>query len=233
MFMDKLRLFIGMPIISELECKVFSPTIRSIAEIGEGLYHYYLSLATFNKDSVIEALFKPTMEQREDIRQYDDYEFLITTPLVQDIEKALSFFTNGEVNFYEDTFYVDDHLFVSKQNYQEVSSLIQEMNGIKEKEKPKFRNKKAEENYYLQQEMERKYNSDSSLSLKDICSILCNAEGNGINVFNIGHMTIYQVYEHFERLSVKESHRRMLQVWANGHLKEDVNLQEWLVKTKL
>lgn len=235
--MDKLQLFLGLPVSTEIGIKLVSPTIRSIANIGEGLYHYYLSLATFNKDSLLQALFKPSMKEMQEISTFDDYQFLVSTPLVPEIEKALAFFTNAKVVFNESVFEHDGIPFLTPDNYKTFSRTIQELNGLHEKEsekgKLKFRNKKTEELYYLQQELERKYNSTDSLSLKDICSILCNAEGNGITVFNIGDLTIYQVYEHFERLSVKESHRRMLQVWANGHLKEDVKLQEWLIKTKL
>lgn len=157
------------------------------------------------------------------------------TPLLKDIENDLSFFSSDKVEFFDGVFYIRNEILVSKENYRHVSEIIRELNGIREQEnkKLKFRNKKAEQNYYLMLEMQKKYEKQEELSLKDYCSILCNAEGNGISVFNIGELTIYQVLEHFERLSVKESHRRMLQVWANGHLKEDVKLQEWLIKTKL
>lgn len=231
--MDKLQLFIGLPVTTESGCRLKSPTIQSIAEIGEGLYHFYLSLATFNKDSIVSALFHPTTEEWHEIESYDDYQFLISTPLLSEIEHALSFFTEGKVKFFEGTFYLDSIPFLTEQNYKNLAIMIQEINGLEKKEKPKFKNKKAEDMYHRLQQMRKKYHKDESLSLKDICSILCNAEGNGVTVFNIGKLTIYQVYEHFERLSVKESHRRMLQVWANGHLKEDVKLQDWLIKTKL
>ncbi|ATF13691.1 hypothetical protein A616_17385 [Brevibacillus brevis X23] len=231
--MDKLQMFLGMPFSTDTNCKIKSPTVRSIAEIGEGMYNFYLSLASFNKDELVKALFNPSFEEMKEIQEYDDYNFLISTPLLSELERALSFFTGSNVIFLNDMFLIDGLTLVSLDNYKEISRVVQELNGIQEKEKPKFSNKTAEKNYYLMLEMEQKYNSNESLSLKDICSILCNAEGNGINVFNIGDLTIYQLYEHFERLSVKESHRRMLQVWANGHLKDDIKLQDWLVKTKL
>lgn len=231
--MDKLQLFLGLPAVTDSYCRIDSPTIRSIAEIGEGMYNFYLSLATFNKDELIQALFKPTDAEMLEIREYDDFKFLVSTPLLEEIINALAFFVEGEVKYNGELFLVNDSPLISVENYKDFSKLIQELNGIQEKVKPKFRNKKAEQHYYKLQEMRKLYSKDDSLSLKDICSILCNAEGNGISIFNIGDLTIYQVYEHFERLSVKESHRRMLQVWANGHLKEDVKLQDWLIKTKL
>ncbi|MFC8688155.1 hypothetical protein [Brevibacillus porteri] len=231
--MDKLRLFLGMPIVTDNYCKIKSPSIQSIAKIGEDKYNFYLSLVTFSKDDLIKAMFNPSFEEMQVIREHNDYDFLVSTPLLEEIINAFSFFVEGEVHFDGDIFFVDEIPFVSKDTYKDISKIIHELNGIQEKPKPKFRNARAERDYYRLQEMRSKYNKDESLSLKDICSILCNAEGNGITVFNIGDLTIYQVYEHFERLSVKESHRRMLKVWANGHLKEDVKLQDWLVKTKL
>lgn len=75
--------------------------------------------------------------------------------------------------------------------------------------------------------------NDEGLDLKDICSILCSAPDNGINILNIGDLTIYQVYEQFERLNIKEKHDRLLPVWANGHLGDKEKLPEWIIKTKL
>jgi hypothetical protein len=234
--MDRLRQFLGLPAILPSGIKIYSPTIQKIAELGESIYHFYLSLATFDKSLIVTSLFKPTAKELEEINKYDDFEFLVATPLLPEIERALSFFTDSDVTFRLDAFYIDEVEFVNKDNYKDVSKVIQELNGLQgqqEKSKPKFKNKKTEELYYKLQELRKKYKGEDSLTLKDICSILCNAEGNGINVFNVGNLTIYQIYEHFERLSVKEAHRRMLKVWANGHLKEDVKLQDWLVKTKL
>jgi hypothetical protein len=235
--MDRLRQFLGLPVVLPSGVSIYSPTIQQIAELGESTYHFYLSLATFDKSLIVTSLFNPTPMELEEINKFDDFEFLVATPLLFQIEKALSFFTNSDVSFRLDTFYVDETEFLNINNYKDVSKIIQELNGLQgqqEKAKPKFKNKKTEELFYKLQELRKKYQkNDDSLTLKDICSILCNAEGNGINVFNIGDLTIYQVYEHFERLSVKEAHRRMLKVWANGNLKEDVKLQDWLVKTKL
>ncbi|RNB59539.1 hypothetical protein EDM57_05195 [Brevibacillus gelatini] len=231
--MDRLRQFIGLPHVLPSGIKIYSPTIDAIAEIGEGVYNLYLSLATFNKYDIVTSLFKLSPEELSEINKFDDYEFLISTPLLPEIENALSFFTQSKVVFRDFAFYIRDNIFVSVATYNEISNKIRELNGLSEKTKLKFRNARAERDYYRLQELRKKYNTDDTLSLKDMCSILCNAEGNGINIFNIGKLTIYQVYEHFERLSVKESHRRMLKVWANGHLKEDFKLQDWLVKTKL
>ncbi|WP_216638210.1 hypothetical protein, partial [Brevibacillus brevis] len=180
--MDRLQMFLGMPFSTDTNCKIKSPTVRSIAEIGEGMYNFYLSLASFNKDELIKALFNPSFEEMEEIQEYDDYNFLISTPLVSEIERALTFFAGSNVIFLNDMFLIDGLTLVSLDNYKEISRVIQELNGIQEKEKPKFRNKTAEKNYYLMKEMEQKYNVNENLSLKDICSILCNAEGNGINV---------------------------------------------------
>lgn len=240
---DRLRAFLGKP------CKIgdfniYSPTINSIAEIGELTYHLHLIFATFDKEKIMKKIYEIEEEDYEKIKNEDDYKTLILFPnIVHEIEKALSFFFRDNVFFdvYTLTFKINDKVIVSDKNYTQVSSIIKKLNGIddtekNEEKKVKFKSERARKMYeeMRKRENERKEAKGEMLDLKDTCSILCNTNGNGINVFNIGQLTIYQVYEHFERMQIKENHQRILKVWANDRsLGEKEKLPEWIVKTKL
>ncbi|ALS22309.1 hypothetical protein IJ22_19350 [Paenibacillus naphthalenovorans] len=238
---NRLRYFLGKRPVKIKNVNIYSPTIDAIDDIGEIQYNIYLAVATFNKEVVFKNLFNLSSENYEEIENEDAYELFVSIPAIRDVLKnALCFFTRENVEFDSILFaYVaNNQVIIDKENYVEVSNVISELNGIvEEKNKSvKFKNKKAKELYEKREKLRVKYKkntTDDSLGLKDILSILCNADGNGVNVFNVGQLTIYQVYEHFERLNIKEQHTRLLRVWANGYLSKDDKLPEWITKSKL
>lgn len=238
---NRLRNFLGKPIFFN-EIPIYSPTVDEICEIGELQYNIYLAVATFNLEAVFKYILRLDDEKFSNLLSFNEYDLFTSFDYTRDLLKeAYSFFTKKDV-IYDDLFSIfkiGERLFVSRNDYEILADIIKEQNGITDEwnlKKKKFANEKARKLYlkklkYLEQL--RKKNVNNALSLKDILSVLCNAEGNGINVFNVGQLTIYQVYEHFERLNIKENHIRLLRVWANGLLKEGHELPEWIVKGKL
>ncbi|ASA21821.1 hypothetical protein [Paenibacillus donghaensis] len=217
-----------------------SPTIREISSIGESVYYSHLILASFDKERILLDLFNFDKDKYETMKNEDDFDVLVSHPtIVQYICDSLSFFINKPVNFDTHTFcfIVDNQPLCNKDNYMELSSVIKMLNGSdsEKKKETKFSSSKAKELLEKRNAMLKKINknSDDNLDLKDVLSILCVAEGNGINVFNVKELTIYQVYEHLERMSLKDSFNRILPVWANGHLGEKGQMPEWIKKTKL
>lgn len=238
MDMDRLRIFLGKPIKLNDNTMLHSPTISEIAEIGEIQYRIYLSLCTFDKEFILKQMLQiVTDEQFKEIEDYNDYEVITEShPISQEIANALSFFCRENINFNfnDKVFQNENGVIISRNNYLDVVKCIKEINGLHEEKKKemKFRNQKSKEMFSKLNRL-RKQHQDESLELKDMLSILCSAEGNGINIFNAGNLTIYQVYEHFERLNINESHKRMIKVWANGLLDKDTKVPEWIVKSKL
>lgn len=234
---NRLNYFLGKP-VEVNGVKIYSPTIDEIVQIGEIKYNIYLSIATFNKEVVYKSLLNLDDSQYDEIADEDAYDlFILPIPIRNELINALNFFTHEQVEFdYKDlSFKVGNKKFINKDNYLEVANIIKESNGILEEEKRiKFKGHKAKLIYEKLKQLREKYKKDdgNTLELKDMLSILCNADGNGINIFNVGKLTIYQVYEHFERLNIKEKHTRLLRVWANGYLSKDEQLPEWIVKTK-
>lgn len=237
--MDRLRSFLGKRPVAVGTLKLYSPTIDQIDEIGEGMYHVYLNLAMFEKETVFKQLFKATDDEYSQIEDMDDYDALTTSRVTGDyIASAISFFARKEIGFdAEDRVFLSDgEMVIDKNGYGEVVKIVKVLNGIEEKEedKIKFKSDRAKEKYKRLLKHRKEANRGKTLELKDILSILCNAENNGVNIFNVGNLTIYQMYEHFERVNVKENHKRTLALWANTYsLKENQKVPDWIVKTKL
>lgn len=236
--MSRLTLFLGKPIEFN-DIKIYSPTINKIEEISEQVYNIYLTFVLFKKDIVFQ--FLSSLKELDDkalneLKQFDVYDLFFSIDFITQyfLESFKFFVEENNITLRNNIIYVDDKELINKENYKQFIEIIKEINGItfEEKEK-KFRNETARKMYEKIQKLRQKYNKDKTLELKDICSILCSAEGNGIDIFNVGNLTIYQVYEQFERLGVKENHDRLLGVWQNGLLKESNQLKDWMVKTKL
>lgn len=248
LYIDKLKLFLGEPVPIANDIFLYSPKIKDISKVGENVYYMYLMFATFNREQVLNIFKENSLLNEESLsrlEQFDDYEVLTSNEMfLNQIVESLKFFIKKDIYYkfiltnneddYKISFFVNEKEFINQNNYKTFSSLVKEVNGIdSKKEKIEFKNERAKKKWERLQKIKQQYEKDKILNIKDICSILCNAEGNGINVFNIKNLTIYQIYEHFERLSIKEGHRRMVGVWANGLLDSSTKLQEWMVKTKL
>lgn len=236
---ERLSHFLGKPTIVH-GIPVYSPTIDSIGDIGEIQYNVYLTLATFDKESILKLMFGLSSDEYSELENEDSYEVLTSIPVIaNELINALSFFIKDQVQHDQlsNSYLVHDKTFINSNNYLELVKTIKEQNGVSESKKSiKFNSEISKQKYERLLELRKnskKKNDDQSLTLKDMLSILCHAEGNGINIFNVGELTIYQVYEHFERLNVREQHKRLLRIWANGYLGKDEKLPEWMVKTKL
>lgn len=247
---DRLTLFLGKPFKVTHEIFLYSPTIQEIEEIGENLYSFYLHLCSFNARKILIDLYgvdeDEVDEMEEKISEKDQYFILCSNPYIyNEICNALSFFLKQNVVFNESdySFRVKDQIIVDNNLYLLMSEWIKEINGLqieeeKKEKKPKLKIPKASLDLFKnmkkeQKKQEEKLKDKKGLRLKDMLSILCNFSGNGIDIFNVGTLTIYQVYEQFERMGLKESHQRILPVWANGNLGEKGKITEWLVPTKL
>ena len=132
--------------------------------------------------------------------------------LIDKISIAISFFTNKNFKYSTDknefVCIEDDEIVatIPLEFYGQVADFILQRNGInkpKEEEKPKFKNKLAEELYYrsLKAEekkvKENKINND--LELPNIISAV-TAKHNSLNIINIWDITIYQLYDQFQRM---------------------------------
>ncbi|MFD0712293.1 hypothetical protein [Paenibacillus sp. GCM10027626] len=237
---NRLSAFLGKPLPFH-GVSVHSPTIDEIADKGYAHYQIHLILATFDKEGVLLHLFGISEQDYAPLAEQDSFDLLTShSQIAQHIADSLSFFVKADVSYLpeENSFACDGTLFLDKTNYQEWITLIQQLNGMTDSSKKtelQFKNERAKRLYNEMQRQKRKLsaNQQDALELKDILSILCSVEGNAVSVFNVGSLTIYQVYEQFERLSLNYKRQTLLPVWANGYLGEGEKLPELFTKTTL
>lgn len=234
---SRLRCFLGIKGVPFGNFHVYSPTIGEIDEVEENKYHLYLLFAMFNKENIFKNLFGLADEEYEKIEDIDSFDILTSYPqLIDYFKNSISFFSKVEVEFDSFAFKVNGQDFISRDNYKDYVEIVKTLNGMCEEKEVKFKNDRVKEKYKKMMAMKKEFESkkNDSLELKDILSVLCSADGNGINIFNIGQLTIYQVYALFERLNMKENHIRHLGLWANTYtMKEGEKLPEWMSKAKL
>ncbi|QSF43537.1 hypothetical protein [Paenibacillus tianjinensis] len=237
MTISRLKAFAGRP-HNFNGIDIYSPTINNILDIDEDQYYYHLLFASFDKGKILIDLFNYDLEKYDLLKDQDDYLVLTShRSIIQYICSGLSFFVRKDVYFDDESksFCIDKIMLCNSENYRELSDIINALNVVENKKKEiKFKNNKAKEIFEKMAEFRNKTKKqDEQLELKDILSILCNAEDNGINIFNVFNLTIYQVYEEMERVGLKDTFKRILPVWANGHLGEKDKLPEWIKRTKL
>ncbi|WP_028588884.1 hypothetical protein [Paenibacillus massiliensis] len=236
---DRLQLFLGLPFLVKEAVPLHSPSIEEVGSLGYMQYSIYLMLCSFRKQDILQRLYGISLEELHTIADMDDYEVLTDHPaVIRDIAEALSFFTRQQVSFHSETasFRVHEHVLVDAENYQAIAKVIACLNGIKDttEQAKSFPSERARRMYEQMMAFEEAIHSkdESGLELKDVLSILCCAGDNGLNIFNIGRLTVYQVFEQFERMSIKDRFKRLLPVWANGYLDEKTEF-EWIKETEL
>lgn len=247
-YVDKLSLFLGKPFKVSDNVYFYSPTINEINDIGETLYMTYIKILTFNLKEIMVDLFgeeeKEIKYLNDTLDEKDRYYFLLSNVTIQElVYDALCFFSKQNKIIFDTEdccFKYEEETLISSDLYLIISDIIREINGIakpKPEKAPRFKNKIAEDMYYemmkRKKELESKKNKNSGLDLKDMLSILCVFQGNGISLDNVGNFTIYQIKEQFERLTLKESHNRILPLWASGNMDEKSKVPEWMTKTKI
>lgn len=236
---ERLSAFLGRPVLFH-GVNVYSPAIEDIERIGELEYRVNLILSTFDKEKILLHLLGVSEQDYMQLSEVDDYLVLVSEHrIAQYIAKALSFFTKDEVSYDEQqqAFCLNDSSFLDSGNYRDWAAVIRQLNGMEEEEAPSltFKNERARLMLQKMNKLKNSFKGKSNdyLELKDILSILCCVEGNSISIFNVGKLTVYQVYEQFERLSIKHRRDTLLPVWANGYLQEGEKLPEIIAKTKL
>ncbi|MEJ3719125.1 hypothetical protein WGM54_13980 [Paenibacillus polymyxa] len=237
MVIDRLQAFLGLPVKFN-DIDIHSPRLIDIANISYMEYLIKLQFCLFNKEKILLDLFQIGEDEYLQIKDTSDFDVLTDHPQLQAyISDALSFFAKDSVVFdsKSQSFKINGLEFINKNNYIHFISTMKELNAVSD-ESTGVKKKTAKAKLFQDRIdffKKKTQKKEDTLEIKDILSILCSANGNGIDIFNVGNLTIYQMYEQFERLNIKESFDRLLPVWANGHLSGDTKLPEWIKRTKL
>lgn len=161
-----------------------------------------------------------------------------------DIEnKGFKFAIKGEKQLPNGkTIAVKDFFYLNQENFSEFQSIIRLINFSEEEEddeivtdnlemKKKFEEarKKLKLAKAKAKAEQAAKNKGKGIELPDIISSLC-AYGMGYTLFNVWDLTIYQLYDQFKRLQLKEDYETGTQMLLAGVDSKKVDLQYWIKK---
>lgn len=193
---------------------VSSPKISKIysEEIGYFKYGFYVVLLRGNVKDCL-SLFGVNEESGMELfKQVGMFYFIcLNKNIAFAYEQAFSLFIHGEVVFDAES----KHFTVQKdgkttgiinsENFADVCSLMLELCYIKEKstKKLKFRSKKAKDLFkFLEEGKPKETKPDKDYAFGNVLSSVC-CQHNSINMTNVWDLTIYQLYDQFNRLQIK------------------------------
>lgn len=224
-------------------CMVYPLTIKDVIGMGENEYRRQLGLLTLTSYELYEHYKERGISVSEDIDVYDnimdscenDVSFLL------DIQKAFHTFIREQVQILSDLRIIvigngmekrimDKSKFYSFQNILRIQNRIPVEEEIPENENPmqkKFRLRREQLKQAKKKQAERE--GKEAISFHDLISSLC-VYNIGINLQNVGDLSVYAFHELFDRVQEKEKYdfdMRLILAGANSKTKK-INPKNWI-----
>lgn len=225
--------------------KIYKLTLKEISQIGFNNYNRYTSLLTMS----ILDIAKFLEEQKIGGDVPSPLYFLIdsaTSSQINFFETQLAFFTylKKPIEISNQTIIVKDGTpegdFILNENnfneFQEALLMINKIYDIEEEREINSPNEVLKQKFIkarlkLREAKRRQREKDSQkgdgITLPDIISALC-AYGIGYTMFNVWDLTIYQLYEQFERISAKEEYEHNYSALLAGADSKKIKLKNWM-----
>lgn len=227
-------------------CMIYPLTIKEIVGMGENKYRQQLNLLTLTSYDLFEHYKEKGVKVSEDIDVYDnlmdscenDKYFLL------DLEEAFSTFIRERVRILSDIRVISvgdnglEKRIIDKNNFSDFQNILRIQNRIPEEEKVpenetpmqrKFRIRRAMVAQAKKKQAEK--NSKESVSFHDLISSLC-AYNIGINIFNVGDLSIYAFYELLERTQEKTKYELDIKSILAGADPKKVKPKNWIRNLK-
>lgn len=214
--------------------KIHPLTLGEIAEIGTLKYNQILSVITFKpaEDVVFEG-HKLTPLEVAIIYCFQQNEFkeLFLCGLNKLFKESVSL--HGDGFFYLGK--LEEQRFVDNAVFDQIIAIVKKQNFLKEAEEEKdFKplNDKARE---LQEKLKaiksklKQQNSDEGLSICDLISIV-SAYTPNINLLSVWDLTIFQLYNLYLRLIMKDTYETNFGVYLQGADPGNLDLKHWARK---
>ena len=250
---DYLELLSGEPIKVPDVGHLRSPKLKSIypgSGIGYEMYNFYLSVLSWTKDSLLKCdrLFGlkgvDRLEAAESLTFFDTITLL--KPTRDLLQEVLSFFMVedlvwvGEKRKYVAVLTDDDEQHVSgeisRKNFESVRTKILQLNFLHldkdDAVEAHHTSAKSEELWnkaqaYLKKQAEKKTQEDHpEYKLGNVVSKLCTLHPT-YNLFNVGELTVFQLYDAFFQLSYMRSVQLSERIFSN-HGGDKFNFGDWM-----
>ena len=201
MIIDKLKLLAGDDKV-EIDGIVFKqPKLRDIKDIGLQVYYAYIGFLLVSVEEYLISI------KREDLIPFFKQHNLTMFDVYRDSPYERQFFIDGEIEFKNGEFFIDNTNIINKEIYQKILEIIAEINCLKvNKQQETYANEKARKIAEKIQQAKQKRSSvqsKDSTSLADIISAVASRK-ESLNLLNIWDLTIYQLYDHYNRLIAED-----------------------------
>lgn len=218
-----------MPIYVD-DIPIYSPTLKSIAELGKEQYSACLSSCIITKDSLIEKTDVNTDK--------DDFDTLLRLcfehGLIHNFLFSLFYFTKLKFTVQEkcnDIVFVSGKLELNRNNYNFFIKSVKYVNcleSIDEKELDEFDRRCLE----MEKKIQEQQNFSGRPELEDLISSVANISDNGLNIINIWDLNIYQFYEQLQRGQLKEQYFLAIKKLLAGAKPEEVKIESYFKTIK-
>lgn len=225
--------------------KIYKLTLRDISEIGLDNYNRLTSRLTmsildiakfFEQQKIGGAVPSPLSFLISSARS-DPTNFLETYI-------AFSTYLRKSIEISDDEIIVkeglgDKDFILNEQNFNEFQEAIlminkmydveeeREINSPNEALKQKFIKARLKLREAKRRQREKDSQKGDGITLPDIVSALCSY-GIGYTMFNVWDLTIYQLYEQFERIQAKEEYEHNYSALLAGADSKKIKLKNWM-----
>lgn len=234
---SEMELLKGKPIDLGI-CKVYPLTLNEIVDMTEEKYNQALSIITFDK-SRLEI-------NDEELNQLTDCQVLLLycyhNHEIRDLFfECVEIFLKEPIHLHESGFFylgdLEEQRIIDEKVLKQIQEVVKKQNFLStEKTEFKPANDKAAElieKIKKVKEKLAKQNRDNELNLSDIISIV-SCYSDGINIFNVWDMTIYQLYIAYMRLLMWDEYHTKFILVPHAENPNDylMSLKHWGTKIK-
>lgn len=247
-----LKLLRGKPFTLDKIGTLYPLSLDEISDIGETKYYQYLSIATFDAKEV------QNIKDNSEKIELSTFELILTNFLYgennadfkENFIKSLSLFFREEVTFVKEyAIFVlglesSNPRVINNKNYELVKYVLKKQNCLLPYEENKKYNpasdrareimlkiKQTQEDLEKIKRKEQEQTNDS-LTLFDLVSILCSNGENGINILNVWDLTFFQFENQFKRLQMIEEYDVNIQALLHGADSNKIQLNHWMGKIR-
>ncbi len=211
------------PVYIEHVGSILSPTLRSISQIGTWAYQYYVSVL------LMEGEIFETLRQNPELTEL--------------LQLALDFFIQEKVVYSntDNCFVVrtDDKVIgvISKDNYTTVCDLICQRISVKTRQQNDISKAKSKKAIEIMEKLQkgresktRKTKADKNLEIGNVISAVAN-RSQSLNILNIWDLTVFQLWDCFERISNNNIYNiQSMSVAAYGNKDNHFDFGSWFKK---
>ncbi|MEK4451296.1 hypothetical protein [Paenibacillus sp. FSL L8-0506] len=216
---------------------IYPISLKQIVDMGYDDYNNNLSLLSIKKDQLVSPELFDSIPS--DVEAYDIiYELYKDDALCKAFNNSLSFFCKTENIYYDNGLYIEG-IKVDSTCYKDILKVIHTQNGIVQNEEDfnpkservkKLREKQLENRKKIQKLKKDSGNGSDLLTFFDLVSIICS-NANGINVFNVFDLNMFQFNDQFNRMKLLNDYETSIQSLLHGADPKNIEIKHWISKS--